>query len=261
MTWIYLSPHLDDVALSCGGLIAQQTQAGETVEIWTICAGDPPAGPFSSFAEELHARWQAGRDATALRRQEDLVACGRLSAACRHLPVPDCIYRQAGLDYWRQNDPAYTGASHEPGAYLYPDREAIFAALHPVEAELVRHVSQKLREMLSPEAELVCPLTLGGHVDHQLTRQAAEALGRRMWYYADYPYVAEHSEQIVMLEASGWKRQRFSISTAALEAWFQAVAAHQSQISTFWHDIPAMQAAIQSYRDQFEGAILWKRGK
>ena len=258
MPWIYLSPHLDDAALSCGGLIAQQNLTGEAAEIWTICAGDPPPGPFSPFAEELHARWQTGREATAMRRQEDLIACTRLSAAYRHLPLPDCIYRRSGLDYWGENDLAHPGHSLEPGAYLYSNREAIFAALHPLEDGLVRLLAQKLGELLPSGVEVVCPLTLGGHVDHQLTRKAAEALGRKLWYYADYPYAREHSEEIVELEASGWRRQQFSISSAALQAWIQAVAAHQSQISTFWQDDSAMQADIRAYHDQSDGAILWK---
>jgi len=260
MTWIYLSPHLDDAALSCGGLIAQQTLAGEGVEIWTICAGDPPPGPFSPFAEELHSRWQSGKEAVALRRQEDLVACARLSTTCRHLPVPDCIYRQAGQDYWGHSDPAPPGSHQEPTPFLYPDQEAIFAALHPLEDGLVRRLTLKLREMLPSDAELVCPLTLGGHVDHQLTRQAAESLGLPLWYYADYPYVIQHYDQIEAIEASDWLRQRFSVSLAALQAWIQAVAAHQSQISTFWPDVAAMEAAIAAYHDHFGGAVLWKKG-
>jgi LmbE family N-acetylglucosaminyl deacetylase len=259
MTWIYLSPHLDDAALSCGGLIAQQNLSGETAEILTICAGDPPPGPFSPFAEELHARWQTGREATALRRQEDTLACARLSAAFRHLPLPDCIYRRAGLGYWEAGGLAHPGPNPVPGAYLYPDREAIFANLRPQEDGLVKDLAQKMSEILPPEAEVVCPLTLGGHVDHKLTRQAAELLGRRLWYYADFPYAREHGKDIASLEADGWRRQRFSISQTALQAWIRAIAAHRSQISTFWQNDSAMQADIRAYYHQFGGAILWKR--
>jgi LmbE family N-acetylglucosaminyl deacetylase len=260
MTWIYFSPHLDDAALSCGGLIAQQSLAGEPVEIWTICAGDPPPGPFSPFAEELHARWQTGREATALRRQEDLAACKRLSAACRHLPVPDCIYRRAGLDYWGHADVIDIDFDPETAPYLYPDREAIFATLHPQEDGLVHRLAEQLNKMLPSAAELVCPLTLGNHVDHQLTRQAAESLGRPLWYYADYPYVLQYSQQIAALGVSGWRMLRFPVSEVALQAWIQSIAAHQSQISTFWTDLKAMRTAIAAYHDDYGGAILWKRG-
>jgi hypothetical protein len=45
-----------------------------------------------------------------------------------------------------------------------------------------------LRRLLPPDWQLVCPLTLGNHVDHQLVRQAAERIGRPLCYYADLPY-------------------------------------------------------------------------
>jgi LmbE family N-acetylglucosaminyl deacetylase len=259
MAWIYLSPHPDDVALSCGGLISQQTLTGEQVEIWTVCAGDPPPGPFSAFAEELHARWQTGREATASRRQEDLASCARLSASCRHLPIPDCIYRRGGLDYWRQADPSDLQSNHEQADFLYPDREAIFGGLHPLEDVLVRQLAHRLGEFLPGMAELVCPMGLGGHVDHQLTFAAAEFLGRPLWYYADYPYAVQPGIEIAALEANGWRKQQFPISPAAMEAWIQAVAAHKSQISTFWPDFSAMQTALQAYHDLFNGAVLWKK--
>ena len=68
MHWIYLSPHLDDAVLSCGGLIWEQVQLGERVEIWTIFAGDPPAEMLTPFAEELHTRWGCGLNAVEIRR-------------------------------------------------------------------------------------------------------------------------------------------------------------------------------------------------
>jgi LmbE family N-acetylglucosaminyl deacetylase len=259
MLWIYFSPHLDDVALSCGGLISQQTSLGERAEIWTVCAGDPPPGPISAFAEELHARWQTEREATASRRQEDLASCARLSATCLHLPVPDGIYRRIGLDYWSHDDPAAYQTAQEEPAFLYPDREAIFGKLHLLEDSLVRKLAENLSESLPDTAELVCPMGLGGHVDHQLTRAAAEILDRPLWYYADFPYATQPGTEIATLEANGWRMQRFPISPVAMEAWIQAVAAHQSQISTFWPDFPAMQAALQAYHDLFNGAVIWKK--
>ncbi|MRR32548.1 PIG-L family deacetylase, partial [bacterium] len=94
MQWIYLSPHLDDAVLSCGGMIAEQASGGDSIQIWTICAGAPPAGRLSPFARKLHQRWGTGRDAIKVRRLEDRAACQRLGAVSRHFPIPDCIYRQ-----------------------------------------------------------------------------------------------------------------------------------------------------------------------
>src|SRR5689334_12434287 len=79
-THVYLSPHLDDAALSCGGMIHQQTQAGERVVVVTLCAGGPPAGALSDFAQSLHTRWQTPVEAVAVRRAEDLAALKVLGA-------------------------------------------------------------------------------------------------------------------------------------------------------------------------------------
>jgi LmbE family N-acetylglucosaminyl deacetylase len=247
MRWIYLSPHFDDVALSCGGLVWEQACAGEQVGIWTVCAGPIPDGPLSAFARSLHARWGAGPEAVEGRRREDQAACARLLASSLHFSVPDCIYRRAELP---------VAGGMETDMYYYPSEASIFGPLHPGEAGLVRDLSAELKRRLPREARLVVPLALGGHVDHRLARRAAEALNREIWYYADYPYVLEHMEEIDTLRRSGWQASRFPVSDAGLEAWQGAVAEHRSQISTFWPDLGAMRLALQAYRERFSGTIL-----
>ena len=231
MHWIYLSPHSDDVALSCGGLVWEQVQAGQAVSIWTVCAGDPPAGPLSPFAESLHARWQTGGNAMQQRRLEDSASCQRLGAAYRPYDVPDCIYR----------------VGHNPDAYLYTSEEALFGALHPDEAGLVRELAARIMRDLPDAAQVVCPLGLGNHVDHQFTRAAAQVIGRPLWYYADYPYVLQSRSVLDAFQAAGWQSQAFLVSETGLQAWGEAVAAHTSQISTFWPDLQTMRAAIRAY--------------
>ncbi|MBN1669134.1 MAG: PIG-L family deacetylase [Anaerolineales bacterium] len=244
MNWIYLSPHFDDIALSCGGLLWEQVQAGESASIWTICAGAPPPGQLSDFASSLHARWEALDQAVEDRRSEDLDSCTVLGASYRHFSVPDCIYRR-GPD----------GSDH-----LYTSEEALFGPLHPAETILVQTLQTEITQALKAEAVVVCPLALGGHVDHRLVRAAAEGLGRPLWYYADYPYVIKDSAQMEALQQAGWQPSRFRLSAAGLAAWQDSIAAHQSQISTFWPDLPAMQADIAVYAHQNGGLWLWQAG-
>lgn len=244
MDWIYLSPHFDDVALSCGGLVWEQTQTDEQVSIWTLCAGDTPSGALSPFAEELHTRWETEPTATSQRRAEDLASCQILGASTRYFPIPDCVYRQA----------------NEDGSFLYASEHALTGPLQPAEEALIERLRAQLDGETPSQAAVVCPLALGNHVDHQLTRAAAERLKRRLWYYADYPYVLKHSNQLAALSQQGWKSKYFSVSEQALSAWQASVAAHVSQISTFWPDLAAMRAAVQAYCLQNEGVRLWQRG-
>jgi LmbE family N-acetylglucosaminyl deacetylase len=90
---IFLSPHFDDIALSCGGLVWELTTAGEDVSIWTVCAGKPPRREFSAYAQLHHERWETGALAVEQRREEDKAACRTLKAGHQYFNIPDCIYR------------------------------------------------------------------------------------------------------------------------------------------------------------------------
>jgi len=242
MHWIYFSPHFDDAVLSCGGLIWEQAQRSDSTSVWTICAGDPPDEHVSAFTESLHARWQTGVEAVAQRRLEDVAACTEVNASYRYFSIPDCIYRRAA----------------NGGPFLYPSREALFGPLASVEQSLVLELATFLADALSSEPYdgLVCPLALGGHVDHRLVRAAVEIPGKALWYYADYPYVLDNLSYLEDLKHAGWQATIFPISQAGLEAWQAAVTAYQSQISTFWLDLPAMHAAISAYLEVFGGLTL-----
>src|SRR5512141_1171065 len=102
MRWIYLSPHLDDAALSAGGLIYEQTQAGVPVEIWTFMSGIPDLTEYSPFAQLLHFQWgfANAEETFRARREEDLSAAKILGAKNVHFDFWDCIYRRDKNGEW-----------------------------------------------------------------------------------------------------------------------------------------------------------------
>jgi LmbE family N-acetylglucosaminyl deacetylase len=241
MAWIYLSPHFDDVALSCGGLTWEQSHAGELVSIWTMCAGEPPPGELSPFARQLHDRWQAEHNATSMRRAEDANSCRRLGVSYRYFSIPDCIYRR---------QPQST-------EFMYATEASLNGPLNSGDLLVVHNLSDELCRSLPAKASLVCPLALGAHVDHQLTRLAAEQLGHRLWYYADFPYVLRNQAELNQLGLHGWEAHIFPISDQGLLAWQEAIAAYVSQISTFWPSEVEMRKAVGDYLSETGGICLW----
>ncbi len=241
MNWIYLSPHLDDVVLSCGGLICEQIKAGHQVQVWTICAGDPPNHELTPFARELHTRWNAENNPVSIRREEDLLACNQLGAGSIHFNYPDCIYRRFP-------------ETLEPVIMKEND---LFRKFDYREESLVRELHQKLQESVPESAQLVLPLTIGNHVDHQLARLAGERVGSRSCYYAEYPYVINPQFELDRYIRCDWQEQLFSVDEDSLLSWQKAVSAYQSQISTFWTDNQAMYAAIYAYWLNGGGKMLW----
>src|SRR6185436_21064645 len=102
MRWIYLSPHLDDAALSAGGLIYDQTQSGMPVEIWTFMCGDPHLKEYSPLTQTLHTQWgfADAQETVRGRRQEDHQAANILGAKAVHFDFLDCIYRRDKNGKW-----------------------------------------------------------------------------------------------------------------------------------------------------------------
>jgi LmbE family N-acetylglucosaminyl deacetylase len=244
MKWIFLSPHLDDIAFSCGGLIWELAEEGVPVEIWTICAGEPVQSDLSALAEGLHQSWGLGLDAVRVRREEDRQACEVLGAKPRYFDFLDCIYRKSST-----------------GEHFYRTGEEIFGGLDREEESLIRSLRLLLRAELPADARTVIPLGIGNHVDHELVRKAANRLEIPLLYYADYPYARE-PQGIEILEfiasSEEWQPENFSLSAEALEKWFQAANTYQSQISTFWKDQNVLRAEIDRFSRKMGGVQLWK---
>jgi LmbE family N-acetylglucosaminyl deacetylase len=232
---LYLSPHLDDAALSCGGTIAGQIMAGESALVITLFAGDPPDGRSPSpFAIELHARWGLGSAPMAGRRAEDRRALHVLGAASLHLSFPDAVYR-AGPD----------------GAPLYPSREAIFSPPHPYENRLVDELAQTLATLTVPAAARVyAPLGIGGHVDHVLARRAAERwrpTQTGFWYYEEYPYAETPAQIADALGSAAWHQHLVPLTPADLSAKADAIACYTSQITSLFTDLADMRERVHAY--------------
>jgi len=243
MKWIYLSPHLDDAVLSCGGMIWQQVQAGLHVEIWTIFAGDPPAGqPLTPFAQTLHERWGLDSRAVALRRAEDLEACRRLGATPHHFDLPECIYRRNEAD----------------GSPLVEKEAHLWQPRHLAEAGLIRQVSLRIAEQLPRQARLALPFSMGGHIDHRLVRAAAEQVGRSLWFYPDFPYSTQPGVTLSDFVDPHWLQLSFAVSIGGLVAWQEAIAAYRSQIGSFWPNLDAMREDMVEYWRHDGGSILWQ---
>ena len=242
---IYLSPHLDDAALSCGGQIYQQTEAGKSVLVVTMTAGDPPAGGFSLLADELHGRWRLSTDVVASRRREDAAACNILGAEYVHWDFLDCIYRR------------HPGS----GQLLYTAEEQIFGHLHPAETALVDRVAGRIARL--PEHETIyLPLTVGRHVDHQLLLAAARELqqAESTRYYEDFPYVCAAGALAAALgDEADWEQQAMPLSPAALEARIEAIASYRSQIDILFGGLDQLRHEVVSQVTATGGERYWRK--
>jgi LmbE family N-acetylglucosaminyl deacetylase len=233
---LYLSPHLDDAALSCGGLIRRQVLGGTEVLVVTIFAGAPRQGDLSEFAAQVHVQWGNDPSPVARRTEEDRRAMDLLGAGCLHLDYPDAIYRYHGR------------------AFLYHTDEELFGCLHPADGDLRSEVAAAIFDASSSQDSIVyAPLAVGNHVDHQLVRNAlltlhADPTG--VVFYEDYPYVDRPGALTSALEALRtrvWESALQPIDEVCLNAKIEAISAYQSQVASLFGNSTAMAQRVCAY--------------
>lgn len=237
---IYLSPHFDDAALSCGGMIAAQTARNQQVLVLTICSGIPLATqPFSSFAQYVHATWNLPPDQVIQSRlQEDQAAMACLGADSFYAGFLDAIYRQ-------------------PQAYV--DNATLFGPITP-EDTLAHDLSAMLVEVANkfPTATWYAPLGIGHHVDHCSTYQAATRLretGISVVFYEDFPYVSipgALQARLQEINTTGSLVSQVVEIEPTLKHKIEAITAYTSQLEVLFGGVEPMVQAVMTYARQVQ---------
>jgi LmbE family N-acetylglucosaminyl deacetylase len=219
---VFLSPHMDDVVLSCGGTIHFLNHLKVPVEIVTVFAGGP-TGDLSPFAKWMHSVWGLPYNALAYRREEDRRATASLGARTIHLPIQDSIYRR----------------NPQSQDFLYTSRVQIFSGDWGREPGLLSALVKELQYQLMEQGWelLFAPLGVGRHVDHMLVRAAVESAfagskRERVVFYEDSPYVQEPGALDVAL------------------AQFELPYIHQLVVALNEEDIQAKDRAARFYVSQ-----------
>ena len=237
--WIFISPHLDDAILSCGGFIHYLRSLGNIVEIWTICAGDPPEGDLSPFALKQQNDFVSAVDYCERRRKEDIDASNYLGARFRHFAFQDCIYRRSINGQW-----------------LYASEESIFGEIRSDDEEMINDIAVFLDAIIKPQDTVVSPLSIGNHVDHQLTRSALERLNIPLSYYADFPYVLRDNEEILKLEKFTTE-EKFKLSPEDINKWMESIEFYSSQIKNVFDSLENMRDSIGKFTQIQDNFVIF----
>ena len=220
MTHVFVAPHPDDVALSCGGLILGLRELGQDVAILTVFSGVGSLGVLTRYQREalgfgskavspnteafdgadIHDRARTGQPLMDdVSRQgvvltDDLVdarAAGDVMAERRLEDERYAAFAEASIDFLDLADAVFRGYEGDEALLGRPRDD------DPPPVDLLR------REIARLEPQKVyLPLGIGDHVDHQLVREVGIALlgetrrrvmpgpqyTGRVTFYEDFPY-------------------------------------------------------------------------
>ena len=209
---LFISPHLDDVAFSCGGTFAALAQAGWQCVLLTVFTRSMPGPTGFALACQMDKGFGPEVDYLALRRQEDALAAQHMGAtAVRWLNLSEAPHR----------------GYHSPAA--------LFADVLPTD-EIGQVLGPLLeKELAAAVPQLVfAPQGLGLHVDHRQVMRAVRAAvppTLPVLWYRDTPYIIRQPEAQPAPELpAGLTEVAFSLTPAALTAKVAASQAYASQI-------------------------------
>ena len=334
MTHVFVAPHPDDVALSCGGLVASLRELGQNVTILTLFSGTGDSERLTPYQREAlgfgtksvwpvteafnranvaadhpedaaAAPWQATREALDATQGEVDAAAKRFwqrSSWYRRAnihnqpmagqPLIDDLSAQGAILTTERGDAAAAGDAMAQRR-LEDERYALFAEVSVVWLDLPDAVfrgyegdDQLLaaprsddpapvdilrREIARLEPSRVyLPLGIGGHVDHQLARDAGIALlsDEHRWimpgvdfaglvaFYEDFPYAWwEDFGRLEDLPPGTLDGLPAGISLSAefadvgdmLERKIRGITLYESQLERLFEGHGAMAAAVRGY--------------
>ncbi len=224
-TALFLSPHLDDAAFSCGGLIAQLGDAGWRTVMATAFTRSVPDPTGFALACQTDKGLAPDVDYMALRRDEDRMAAAILGTEPRWLDLPEAPHR------------GYRSAPALFGPLL--DEDAIWRPL----AALVAGLVAELRPAL-----LVAPQGLGNHADHRQVIAAVLALADPppLAFFRDAPYALRNQSALPDMRLSGLPACAVD-AAAGLDRKVAASRAYASQIGFQFGGPAALDHALRAF--------------
>jgi LmbE family N-acetylglucosaminyl deacetylase len=303
MTHVFVAPHPDDVALSCGGLIASLRELGQNVTIITVFSGDGASDRLSAYQREalgfgskthwpateafnrsaLEADWptaalvpswaasdeqldstQSDADAAAKRfwqrsswyrrasiRNEsladqpvmddlstqgavytddvvDAAAAGELMARRRVEDERFAYFAEASIVFLDLPDAVFRG---------YEGDDELLGAPRDDDAAPFELLRQEIAR-LEPQ-NVYLPLGVGGHVDHQLCRDA---------WWNDFKGLADLGfDPLAELPDDVSIRPEYADITDQLERKIMGISLYESQLERLFDGKVAMAQAVRAY--------------
>lgn len=235
---LFVSPHYDDIALSCGGTAALVARHGREPVVALLFGSEPsPDEPLTAFAEQLHHQWgMAADEVIAERRKEEAAASAILGTLDSFSPFRDAIYR---------------GDQYTSDAQL-------FGTPGPGDAGLPTAIIESLELTGSPDRDtrIYFPLAVGNHVDHQIAFAAGVELAKRgweVWFYEDLPYGLRPGASEERIEVSGQVLAVAAVVDVS-EVWaakISAIMSYPSQLEVIFNYVSSGHS-----QDEIEATML-----
>lgn len=191
----FVSPHLDDAALSCGAVISYLKDKTK-VTVISVCTEISPL-PYTLSAKTFlrQCGFESAKRLFELRRQEDREVFQSIGVETRHLGLTDASWRKKEhLNFFER----MFGRLLPEFLHVYPTYRwhIISGRVSALDEETVSLLKRVLKKEIDNTKKVCvfCPMAIGGHVDHVLTRDCVTELFDECVVWSDFPYNSTSKE-------------------------------------------------------------------
>ncbi len=180
---VFISPHLDDAALSAGNLMTDLVNEHIRVTVINVFTGMPDIRPSLSVKQNLkQSGFPSMKTLYNARIDEDEKALHTIGVRNVNLGFTEALLRQKPSGMLARFIPELS--------YVYPTYRFHIARgrISRLDADLTERISEALRPYGQSKTLIFCPFGTGNHVDHLIVRRAVELITQPV-YWLDQPYL------------------------------------------------------------------------
>ena len=230
----FISPHLDDAAISCGGLISALAQKTQVYVINVFTKVGPL--PYTKSAKKFlkNCGYKNAQTLFKDRVLEDRNVFKLLKVKVFYLGFIDALWRRRK----RLNAIAGFLVKYLPEiTHVYPTYRFHIkkGKLSKEDRPLMDSLKIKLTFLIKKRKEYIifCPLGTGKHSDHLIVRNVCNDVFDKVVYWSDAPYNLSHKDNLGFLTD---KKVRSFIYRKRAKIRVKAVKGYKSQVRALFPD-------------------------
>lgn len=225
----FFSPHPDDVALSCGGMIAKFISEGKDVRVVNIFSSASSDLSFPNPLAEQYLKEDLNKTSLSaddyriwktLRQEEDkkgLFLLGISDSKIYNLNMKDAIFRS------------------DLNSYFYQTEPSLFQTIMKQDKPLLLDILKSIQQLDIRIGDLLFfPVGIGSHVDHQFAFLCGMNFFKRGFniiFYEEFPYNINESKIRSRLDNIDFSLRNMDIGiTQFREIKQSSILQYQSQI-------------------------------
>ena len=228
-SYLFVSPHLDDAVLSCGGWISYLADKAEVTvaSVFTNAHNSPSSLSIRRFLKECG--YNDSEKLFADRRMEDKLANNLMGVKTIHLGFLDGLYRLKP-----QTIPILSDILPD-SRFVYP----IFSwqlkrgKVSNHDKQLIDEVGRRVKNLIGPRTIIFAPAAVGYHLDHQIVRMACEQKFPETIFWSDFPYNVWNRQFSSDLIKRGYRKYEWRKN---LEQKVELIKIYKTQVNLLFPD-------------------------